>query len=106
MAVSGSGGFPHGRQTDAGRLEDFASLARQDVATARPADLVWLLHLAGYGYTAECRELLAEGGGIVAWPGGRVQIYVKRARERQPGGWRLWGNPDLRPANDWRRLRR
>lgn len=98
--MSGTGGPPRGRRTDADRLEDFASLARQEVAAAGPAELVWLLRLAGYGGTAECRQLLAEGLERVTWPGERVQLYVVRARERMPGGRRLWGTPNLRPAND------
>lgn len=95
-----------GKATDAERLEDFASLARQESATAGAADLVWLLRLAGYGHTAECRALLADRRGRVTWPGERVQLYVVRARERLPGGRALWGVPNLRPTNDWRRLGR
>lgn len=97
---------PRGKAKDAERLEDFASLARQETATAGSADLAWLLRLAGYGDTAECRALPADRRERVTWPGERVQLYVVRARERLPGGQALWGGPNLRPINDWWRLDR
>lgn len=91
--------------TDADCINSFAPLAQQDQARVGRLDLIRLMRLAGYGDTPECRRLVAGSDERVVIAGEHLRIYVVRARERLPGGRASWGDPHLRPANDWRRLR-
>lgn len=99
------GGLGGGAVNDAECINSFASLARQDQARVGRLELIRLMHLAGYGDTPECRSLMAGSDERVVMVGEHLRLYVVRARERMPGARARWGDPNLRPANDWPRRR-